>query len=37
VSCKAGWIPLPELQKHAAGVNFIDQPVVDVAPIRERY
>ena len=37
VSCKAGWIPLPGLQKNAARVCFIDQPVADVAPLRERY
>lgn len=36
-SCKAGWIPLPVLQKNAASVCFIDQPVVDAAPLRERY
>jgi hypothetical protein len=37
VSCNAGWIPLPVLQKNAMEVCFIDQPVADVAPLRERY
>ena len=36
-TCKAGWIPLPPLQKNAANVCFIDQPLVDVAPLLERY
>ena len=37
VTCKAGWIPLPILQKNAAGVCFVDQPAVDAATILERY
>jgi len=37
VSCKSGWIPLPVLQANAVDVCFIDQPVVDVAPLKERY
>lgn len=37
VSCKAGWIPLPVLQKNATDVCFIDQPVADIALLKERY
>ena len=37
VSCNAGWIPLQVLQKNAVEVCFIDQPVADLAPLRERY
>ena len=38
VACKAGWIPLPKLQKPAADVCFIDRPAgVDVVPMLERY
>ncbi len=36
-ACKAGWIPLPKLQKPAADVCFIDQPVAEVVPLLERY
>ena len=37
MTCKAGWIPLPTLQKPAADVCFIDQPAIDVVPSLERY
>ncbi len=37
VTCEAGWIPLPQMQKNAANVCFIDQQVVDMAPMLERY
>ena len=37
MTCKAGWIPLPKLQKPAADVCFIDQPAIDVVPSLERY
>ncbi|MCY7389335.1 MAG: CHASE2 domain-containing protein [Burkholderiales bacterium] len=37
VTCSAGWIPLPRLQKSAANVCFIDQAVADAAPMLERY
>ena len=37
VTCTAGWIPLPILQKNAANVCFADQVVVDAATILERY
>ena len=36
-TCKAGWIPLPTLQKPATDVCFIDQPAVDVVPLLVRY
>ena len=37
VTCKSGWIPLARLQQTAANVCFVDQPAVDVAPLREGY
>lgn len=37
VTCEAGWIPLPLLQKNATNVCFIDQAVADMAPLLERY
>ena len=37
MTCRAGWIPLPKLQKPAADVCFIDQPAIDVVPSLERY
>ena len=37
VTCNAGWIPLPSLQKNAANVCFADQVAVDAATMLERY
>jgi hypothetical protein len=37
VSCKSGWIPLAQLQRNAANVCFVDQPVGDVVPLLEHY